>query len=332
MIRKAEFGDIFPAELEQNLNLNHSDFNFSSVLVTGSNGMVGNAVAITLDRLIHRYAPKCDLYLASRSWPSEAKSRYEGSPILITNTEARSRMHSFDLIVHCASPSNVTKIDSYEQLLDINRTFLENCISPTTKKIIFISSGEVYKGGATKIEPKKAGKITNDIRDWYPYAKIECEEHLFNIFSTLNLSVNIIRLFHTFGPGLSRNDGRSFSDILYAATDGKAIELKSDGSQVRSFLYLGDAVSAILKCIRDNSQYRILNVGSPNQISILQFAELVGKATDSDVMISKKKFIHSPFEVIVPDISETLAWGWDPIVDILDSINLTLNWIKKQKI
>ena len=332
MTTRAQFIDIFPTEFEQILSLNRSEFSFTSVLVTGSNGMLGNAVAITLDKLIHKHAHECDLYLASRSWPAEATGGFEGSPILITNNEVRNQKYNFDLIVHCASPSNVTKIESYEHLIEINRGFLENCISSATKKVIFISSGEVYKGGSTKIEAKKTDRVTSDIRDWYPLAKIDCEEYLFKMNSTLRLSVDIIRLFHTFGPGLSRNDGRSFSDILYAAADDEVIKLKSDGSQIRSFLYLGDAVSAILQCVRDDSEFRLLNVGSPNQISILQFAELVANSTDSDVIIEKKGFSHSPFNFIVPDISETLAWGWTPKVEIQDSINLTLDWIKRQKL
>ncbi len=332
MIGSASFGDIFTREIESDFNLSRSNFDYPRILITGSNGMLGNALAVTLDNIIYEQSLRCDLFLASRIWPEESISRFRSSPHLLNNIEVRSKKYDFDLIVHCASPSNVTKIEGYLQLADINRGFLEDCISENTKKVVFISTGEVYKGGETKIGPMKLEEISENKRDWYPLAKIDCENYLSEVSSASEISVDILRLFHTFGPGISRNDGRSFSDILYSASDKKRIELKSDGSQVRSFLYLADAISAILLCLEEISEFRVFNIGSPHQFSIMEFAKLVGNATDSDVIVKKSQFDHSPFDVIVPDISETLSWGWKPIVDIRDSINLTLNWIKRQKI
>ena len=310
------------------LNLDYSSNVGKSILITGSRGMIGGALATTLDELLNNHSLKCELFLASRTWQGSEKNYRNKSIKLISNAEARSGSIHFDSIIHCASPSNITKIESLEELSDINSGFLKDCISTTTNKVVFISSGEVYGGNLTSpnvIPPSLNDQIR---RHWYPIAKLETEQFLKEKSGTTNLSVDIVRLFHSFGPGLSPNDGRSFADILYSAYISKEIILKSNGQQTRSFLYLSDAVTAILLSLLRRNDYQVTNVGSPEKTTILGFANLVAGITGSVVKLSKQHFEHSPFDIVIPDITETINLGWSPKVSLPDAISATLHWIK----
>ena len=143
-------------------------------------------------------------------------------------------------------------------------------------------------------------------------------------------SASSVRLFHTFGPGVKRNDGRSFADIIWSAVLSKEIVLKSRGNQVRSFLYLSDAVDAIIKiALTNESGYKVINVGSNMPVSVLEFAEMVSIITESSISFNlQNDFEHSSNNYLVPIISNLNSYNWFAKVDILDGIKFTVNWIK----
>ncbi len=326
MKKNVTFGDLYQNNGDQFLNLDYSSIQGMRILITGCQGMLGGAIAATLCEMLRKDSINCELYLASRLWKNISQLNYEKSIKFVSNDEARKGNIDFDLIIHCASPSNTTKIKSLEELRDINTSFLKDCISFATKKVIYISSGEVYGGSSTRVDLLPPVLNPEIRRHWYPISKLETELFLKNYES---LSIDIVRLFHTFGPGLRHDDGRSFADIIYAAADSNEIVLKSDGTQIRSFLYVGDAVMGILICMTQVSKYRVLNVGSSDEISIGGFANLVSEITGSRIRYSQEVFEHSLFDKIVPDISETTKIGWIPQVELSDAVLATLDWIKR---
>lgn len=311
------------------------DFDFEAlknkrVLVTGSQGMLGKGLSVMLSSLIIEKKLNFELFLASRYWNKKEVSQYSSRLNFITNEQARDKTIAFDVIIHCASPSNITKISNLEELLDINTGYLKDCISPTTNKVVFISSGEIYGGKSTEVSKIQVPPSLNLKRNWYPFAKLAAEETLAQMSASSGFSMDVIRLFHTFGPGIKPNDGRSFADILYGAATSRRIVLKSSGTQVRSFLYLTDALRAILMCVPPHPTNRILNVGSPQPMSIIEFAEIVAVLTDSRIETCNEDFQHSPFNEIIPDISEAQDIGWVPEVSPQEAIYRTLNWIKRE--
>ena len=328
MTKEVQFYDLFNSVDDEILNLDYSSTYKKSILITGSRGMIGGALAATLAELIDNQSIECELFLASRTWQGSEKIFQNKRVKLISNREARSGNILFANIIHCASPSNITKIRSLDELNDINTGFLRDCISVVTTKVVFISSGEVYGGNLTRASSTPPPLNDQIRRHWYPIAKLQTEQFLKEKTENTNLSVDIVRLFHTFGPGLSPHDGRSFADIIYSAAFSKEITLKSNGQQIRSFLYLSDAVSAILLSLVRSNGYQVTNVGSPESTDILSFANLVAQITGSAVSFSKLEFEHSPFDIVVPDITETVKLGWSPKVSLPDAISATLNWIK----
>lgn len=302
------------------------------ILVTGAQGMVGNAISRTLGHL-QVQGPLCDteLYLSSRSWSLDHVEEYSlKSRIILINNSSLESIEQIDLAIHVASPSNITHINSLEQLRDVNIGFLEKIKNLKPKKIVYLSSGEVYKG-ENPVEGSQFGGFKESIkRDWYPIAKLEAENFLRQIGSQEEVCSHVIRLFHTYGPGVKVNDGRSFADILWGAALHNEITLKSAGDQIRSFLYLSDAVNGILSAtFSEESKFQISNLGSDKPISILEFAQIVADATNSKISFAENPgFSHSPNNYLVPNLDNISKLGWEPQVSLEKGIEQTINWIR----
>lgn len=328
MKKEVSFEDIFNEEEKLLIYNLTKELNSKSILITGSNGFIGRTLALTLANAVTDGLLDCELFLASRNWREHSEFSSLRKVHLLSNNEARSNKFEYEVIFHCASPSNVTKIESLEELRDINKQFLSDCISSKTKNVVYLSSGEVYGSGSTSVSTSIQKPNSESLRSWYPLAKIEAEEFLMTLSSNRKLGIGVVRLFHTFGPGLKVDDGRSFADILWGAVSSKKITLKSDGLQIRTFLYVGDAIKALLMSANLPIGITTLNIGSNQALTIRQFAELVGEKTRSALVYSKEEFEHSPFNTIIPDISKAEDFGWIPSVGIDDAITRTLNWAK----
>lgn len=298
------------------------------ILVTGSQGMLGGAIrdyltALFLDEVIH---PR-RLIFASRKWANQNDVKTNPKIVRIENTQISEYTASTNLLIHTASPSNITKIASLEELKEVNSGVIKHLKSSSLNRIIYISSGEVYRGGNTDESNVVDQLVSADMRTWYPAVKQSTE----NLFLGLaGVDTTVVRLFHTFGPGISEDDGRSFGDILWAGARGRTIHLKSDGSQVRSFLYLADAVSAICKLLeRGNKTNQIYNLGSSDPVSILDFAKLVSQATNVEVNLKlDTTFQHSPNQVIVPTTQKLRNLGWTPDFDLNFAVKKTVDSIR----
>lgn len=307
--------------------------NEGNILITGSQGMLGNALACAINELlVIRNQKNIRLILSSQSWSSSAMSRWKSASNVDTIPYSKLIDYPFPVrfAIHAASPSNITKIDSIESLQQSNIGLLKDIFKLNPRTIVFISSGEVY-GGAITAENSYGTLFDKSlIRDWYPIVKLQTERILHNFGIERRVETVAVRLFHTYGPGLQINDGRSFADILWGASKDNLIVLNSDGAQVRSFLYLSDAIKAILKILLNNQKkYLTINVGSDAPLSIMGFAECVKKYTGA--RIEKKhdrKFIHSPNQQILPILDNIKAFDWKPEINIETGIAKTIEWMK----
>jgi nucleoside-diphosphate-sugar epimerase len=304
-----------------------------SILITGAQGMLGNALAKAISFLQSTgQLPDTKLILLSREWEPKVVESWKTnkSCMLMQNSSISEINFPIEIVIHTASPSNITQINSYAELYEVNIGFLKGIRELNPGKIVYISTGEVYKG-----ETLEEGSYSKNLsksfkRDWYPIVKLEAELELKQRSIENEFSASSVRLFHTFGPGVKKNDGRSFADILWSAVLSKEIILKSRGNQVRSFLYLSDAIDAILKiALTNESGYKVINVGSNVPVSILEFAEMVSIITKSSISFNlQSDFEHSSNNYLVPLISNLNSYNWIAKVHIVDGIKFTVNWIK----
>jgi len=143
--------------------------------------------------------------------------------------------------------------------------------------------------------------------------------------------VRIVRIFNTYGPRLRPADGRVVSNFLVQAMEGKPLTIYGDGEQTRSFCYVDDLVAGILGLLRSD-HVGPMNIGNPNEFSILELANAV-----RDVTGSTSEIVFEPLPVDdpmqrQPDI--TLArevLGWEPQVQLREGLTRTYEWYRKER-
>ena len=324
-----------------------SVFNEKNVLITGGTGMVGSFLAesIILGCKIQGYQPT-KLRIGGESISRSEKEKFSNVGYVemssdylmhskILQTKNKTWSGDNQIIFHLASPASVTKIESYESLKFVNVDCLENILNPNVEKLMYFSTGEVYgnKAGQLLREPEHANFNLSIKRDWYPQAKLEGEEKSKELCSLHDIKLSVIRLFHTFGPGVKRSDGRSFADFLYAAAAGHLPILKSKGQDVRTFLFSVDAVIAFINICNQSDKFNTYNVGSNAPVTILKFAQEISEVAGLNGKVdfnlsSNNEYIHSPNQSLVPDITKITNLGWRNRTDIRTAISETLQYIK----
>ncbi len=326
--------------------LNLESFADSKILVTGSTGMIGSFLTESIAFLLNNQNVV--------GWEITAASNRGDFTNLIgalkdrrvkplsTNSQNSLNFSDFDFVFHLASPGSPTKFGTLNQMNAVNSGFIESFFSgkKIPRKILFVSSGEIYGPNAPLgVTEQYVGEINHSLdRSSYPISKLLAESRLHSLGAQFGSKVSIARLFHTFGPGLKPNDGRSFGDFIEQAARGKAPILRSTGSDVRSILYSLDAVSAFLQIVlADKShQNNVFNVGSDIPITILEFAELVSNVCKVDYPVinlsqslMNNHVERSPNSVIVPDVSKLKSLDWHPEFSVDYAIHRTFEWIKQ---
>ena len=201
-------------------------------------------------------------------------------------------------------------------------------------KILQASTSEVY--GDPNIHPQVEGYWGNvnpiGIRSCYDEGK-RCAETLFMDYHRQNnLNIKIIRIFNTYGPRMSMNDGRVVSNFIVQALKGKNITIYGDGKQTRSFQYVDDLVEGMIRMMNTRNDFTgPVNIGNPGEFTMLELAEKVIELTNS-----KSKIIFEPLpqddpRQRKPDISlaNKELNGWLPEIKLEEGLKYTIDYFKK---
>ncbi len=200
-------------------------------------------------------------------------------------------------------------------------------------KILQASTSEVY--GDPFVHPQKETYWGNvnpiGIRSCYDEGKRMAETLMFDYNRQNNVDIRVVRIFNTYGPNMDKNDGRVVSNFIVQALQNKDITIYGDGSQTRSFCYVSDLVSGMIKMMENNSGFiGPVNLGNPVETSILDFAKYIINLTNSK---SKIVFLPLPSDDPTqrkPDI--TLAkekLNWEPKVDVKEGLLKTIEYFKQ---
>lgn len=199
-------------------------------------------------------------------------------------------------------------------------------------RILQASTSEVY--GDPEEHPQKEsywGRV-NPIgpRSCYDEGKRVAESLLVNYQQQNHVDIRIVRIFNTYGPRMALNDGRVISNFIVQALRGEAITIFGRGQQTRSFCYVSDLIDGTMRMMEQNEFSGPVNLGNPEEITVLELAELVLQLTASK---SKIVFQALPVDDPVrrkPDISlarEKL--GWEIKVALQDGLRETIDYFKK---
>ena len=204
----------------------------------------------------------------------------------------------------------------------------------TQAKIFQASTSEVY--GDPKASPQKESYWGNvnpiGIRSCYDEGKRAAEALFFDYHRQHKIPIKVGRIFNTYGPRMSVNDGRVVSNFIVQCLKNKPITIYGDGSQTRSFCFVDDLIDGIFKLM--NSKKSIIgpiNLGNPNEITINQIASTIKEIIGSKSKISYKKLpLDDPMQRR-PDI--TLAkktLNWKPVVSLENGLKKTISYFEKE--
>jgi UDP-glucuronate decarboxylase len=197
-------------------------------------------------------------------------------------------------------------------------------------RILQASTSEVY--GDPQVHPQKEtywGNV-NPIgpRACYDEGKRSAETLFISYHLQNHLDIRIARLFNTYGPRMNRNDGRVVSNFIIQALQGEDITVYGDGSQTRSFCYVDDLVLGLIGLMELEGDYHEpVNLGNPNEFTILELAEQILSITGS-----KSRIIFEPLPKDDPmqrnpDIEKARNWiNWEPSIQLKEGLIKTIEY------
>ena len=181
---------------------------------------------------------------------------------------------------------------------------------------------ESYRGNVNPIGPRAC----------YDEGKRVAETLFFDYHRNHQLDIRVVRIFNTYGPRMSKHDGRVVSNFILQALNNEPITIYGDGSQTRSFCYVSDLLDGIYKLMQQNESMGPVNIGNPEEFSILELAEKIIELCGSK---STLEYMELPEDDPVqrkPDIelAENLL-GWSPKIDVEKGLKKTIEYFKKIK-
>jgi UDP-glucuronate decarboxylase len=199
-------------------------------------------------------------------------------------------------------------------------------------RILQASTSEVY--GDPEVHPQREdylGRVNPiGIRSCYDEGKRCAETLFFDYRRQHNVNIKVIRIFNTYGPRMHPNDGRVVSNFIVQALRGEDITLYGNGEQTRSFCYVDDLIDAMVAMMESNDNITgPFNVGNPQEVSMLELAELILSLTGSTSKLAFRPLPADDPQRRQPDITAAREMlGWKPRVRLEDGLKETIAYFK----
>lgn len=203
----------------------------------------------------------------------------------------------------------------------------------TKAKILQASTSEVYGDPEMHPQPESYWGRVNTIgpRACYDEGKRCAETLFFDYHRKHNVQIRVARIFNTYGPQMSENDGRVVSNFIVQALKNKEITVYGDGSQTRSFCYVSDLIEGLIRFMNhDENIQGPINMGNPNELNVLELAKEIIELTNSKSRIIFKSLPSDDPVLRKPDISQAKrVLDWEPQVTLREGLIQTISYFKK---
>lgn len=303
------------------------------ILVTGGAGFVGSNL--------------CEKLLNDGNYVICLDNFFTGSK---ANVEKFANNSNFELVNHDVTDEYLNEVDQiynlacpaspphyqYDPIKTMKTSVLGiiNMLELAKKcnaTILQASTSEVY--GNPNVHPQLESYWGNvnpiGIRSCYDEGKRCAETLMMDYHRQFGIDTKIVRIFNTYGPNMAQNDGRVVSNFILQALRNEDITIYGDGSQTRSFCYVDDLVEGLIKMMNSKLTGPV-NLGNPSERTVLDFAKLIIKMTNSNSKIVNKPLPSDDPIKRRPDISlAKRELDWQPTVDIADGLNKTIEYFKK---
>jgi UDP-glucuronate decarboxylase len=311
------------------------DFSSKMILVTGGAGFLGSHLCEKLLRAGHEVLCLDNFYTGRRANVShlignpyfEVMRHDICFPLYVEVDEIYNLACPASPIYYQFDPVQTTKTSVHGA---INMLGLAKRLKI---KILQASTSEVYGDPSVHPQPEAYWGNVNPIglRACYDEGKRCAETLFFDYHRQHNLRIKVARIFNTYGPRMHPNDGRVVSNFIMQALTGENITVFGDGSQTRSFCYVDDLIDGLIKLMDSPDDFTgPLNLGNPNEFSILELAERVIRLTDSKSKIAFNPLPQDDPKQRQPDISlAKKRLDWQPGIGLEEGLKKTIAYFRK---
>jgi len=205
--------------------------------------------------------------------------------------------------------------------------------SRTKARVLQASTSEVYGDPDVHPQPESYwGKVNPiGIRSCYDEGKRCAETLFFDYHREKNVDIRVVRIFNTYGPNMSANDGRVVSNFIVQALNNEDITIYGDGSQTRSFQFVDDLVEAMIRMMNQDEFIGPINTGNPGEFTIKELAEKVLEMIpESTSKIVYKDLPSDDPKQRKPDIALANKYlDWEPRINLEDGLRPTIEYFRE---
>ncbi|MBR5968912.1 MAG: SDR family oxidoreductase [Lachnospiraceae bacterium] len=199
-------------------------------------------------------------------------------------------------------------------------------------RILQASTSEVYGNPVVHPQPEEYWGNVNPIgiRSCYDEGKRVAETLFFDYYRQNGVDIKVIRIFNTYGPNMSAEDGRVVSNFIVQALKGDDITVYGDGTQTRSFCYVDDLVEGMIRMMNSRKGFTgPVNLGNPGEFTMLELAEKVIKLTGSNSKIEHKPLPQDDPAQRKPEIAlAKKELGWEPMIELDKGLEKTIDYFR----
>lgn len=317
-----------------------------TVLITGASGMVGIYMVYVLVKLNDDYGYNIHIDALVRNankLPEEIRNRKDVTVLIQDVTKELCVDGPVDYIIHAASPASPLIMQNHPvETIAANTlgTFhtLTLAKQKEAKRYMFISSREIYgqpQEGQEFFYEDTYGFVDQlNPRSCYSEGKKAAETMCVSFHAEYGLDTKIARLAHTYGPGMSIYDGRVQADFLKNVFNHEDIVLKSEGTAVRTYTYIADAIAGLYKILLDSEEI-VYNIGNEDgKVSIKELAEImVGIYPERNLKLvfdipEGGTKGTAPYTLGILNSAKLRQLGWNPKYSVKEGFKRTLEYLE----
>ena len=306
-----------------------------TVLITGGAGFIGSHLCEFL--LEKGFKVICmDNLITGNSKNIEHLKDKENFKFINHNVSKHIEIEEdLDYVLNFASPASPVDYQKIPiQTLKVGALGTHNTLGlalAKKAKYMLASTSEVYGDPLVKPQPESYWGNVNPVgpRGCYDEAKRFAEALTMAYHRIHKLDTRILRIFNTYGPRMRKNDGRAVPNFITQALNNESLTVYGDGEQTRSFCYVSDLIEGIFRLMESDINEPV-NLGNPDEKTILELAETIKKIINSKSEIVFKELPVDDPKVRCPDISKAKKeLGWEPKVSLELGLTKTVEWFKK---